>query len=396
MKTRSVFFAAFVTALASRPLLGCATDGPSADAPVDTENQIPTVDSGTDAADAEDAGPCNDCEYFPETCSADVLCPNEPFLASGPFDSRTQVTSIRGRSANDLWVTGALGTLAHFDGTSFSRADVPAESLRDVLLRDDGEVTFVSLDRQFSRSQESWEAHPLPTAPSEYGMWRRILHSVWANPGSEWVWAATEKTACLAAACIVNPNSRTPGLWRLRLSPSDAPRIESGLSTELCTALSCGNMASIHGASANVFWAVGDGGAAMRISDPDSATPAIRAFNTQTWGALHGVWAASDSDVWAVGANGVVRHYTGHPVTWDIVDVPTAEDLNAVWGSSPSDVWAVGNGATVLHYDGQAWTRVKIAGLGQRRPKLNAVWVSEPGHVWIGGQGVVISLGGKP
>jgi len=400
MKTRSVFFAAFVAALASRPLLGCATDGPNAIPPPNTENKVPTVDSGTDASDAEDAGPCDDCEYFPETCSADVLCANEPFVASGPFDLRNQVTSIRGRSANDLWVTGALGTLAHFDGTSFSYADVPGdESLRDVLLRDGGEVAFVSLDRLFSRggAEQSWQAHPVPTAPAEYGIWRRILHSVWANADSEWVWAATEKTACLASACFLNPNARTPGLWRLRLAPPDAPRLEPGLSAELCSALSCGSMASIHGASANVFWAVGDAGAAMRISDPDSATPVIRAFNTQTWSALHAVWAASDTDVWAVGANAIVRHYTGHPVTWDIVtDVPTTEDLNAVWGSSPSDIWAVGNNATVLHYDGQAWTRVKIAGLGRRRPKLNTVWVPQPGHVWIGGQGGVLSLGGKP
>ncbi|MBN9161999.1 MAG: hypothetical protein J0I07_13630 [Myxococcales bacterium] len=165
----------------------------------------------------------------------------------------------------------------------------------------------------------------------------------------------------------------------------------------MCARISCGDMMSIHGSSANDLWAVGNGGAAVRITEAESNAPTILAFNTQTLSTLHGVWAASESEAWAVGAQGLVRHYSGHPVLWDIVsDVPTNEDLFAVWGSSPSDVWVVGDAATVLHYDGVTWSRVKIASLGARRPKLTAVWVPSPGHVWIGGQGVLLSLGGKP
>jgi len=59
-------------------------------------------------------------------------------------------------------------------------------------------------------------------------------------------------------------------------------------------------------------------------------------------------------------------------------------------------VWAVGDGAVVLHYDGTRWSRMKIAGLGPRRPDLYTVWTAAPGHVWIGGHGVFLSLGGKP
>jgi len=79
-----------------------------------------------------------------------------------------------------------------------------------------------------------------------------------------------------------------------------------------------------------------------------------------------------------------------------VTDVPTDVDLNAVWGTSPDDVWAVGDAGVVLHFDGQKWSRMKIAGLGNRRPDLYAVWAPEPGHVWIGGQGILVALGGKP
>ncbi len=404
MRTRHVILAGVVSAFASSPLTGCATDGTNPGDPAVDENKVPIVDAGS--GDATDAGPCVDCEYFPDTCAGDVLCPNAQFAAAGDLDLRTQVNVIRGRSPDDVWLAGALGVAAHFDGSTWRRSDIGArESIRALWLGDGNEVSFVALERQFSRGLDvpdggapiaSWQARPAPSSPTGYTDWRRILHSTWGTPGSEWIWGATEDTACSSAACAFNKNLRTPGLWRVRVSDTAAPRIEAGLSADLCEAISCGSMTSVHGASASTFWAVGHAGAAIRITGPASDTPMLRAFNTQTWRALHAVWTATDTDAWAVGANGIVRHYTGHPVLWDIVaNVPTTESLNAVWGSSPSDVWVVGDNATVLHYDGSAWTRVKIAGLGVRRPKLTTVWVASPGHVWIGGQGVVLSLGGE-
>jgi hypothetical protein len=156
-------------------------------------------------------------------------------------------------------------------------------------------------------------------------------------------------------------------------------------------------MTSIHGLSPNELWAVGLSGATVRITDADSDTPSLKPFNSQTMNALNGVWVAPNGEAWSVGAEGTVRHYHGDSLLWDVVpDVPTRADLNAVWGTSPADIWAVGNAALVLHYDGSVWSRIAVAGLGQRRPDLTTVWTSAPGHVWIGGQGVLISLGGNP
>ena len=135
----------------------------------------------------------------------------------------------------------------------------------------------------------------------------------------------------------------------------------------------------------------------LHITDAQGASPVVTAFDSQTWVQFNGVWAASASEAFAVGGVGTIRHYTEATSSWEAMpDVPATETLRAVWGTSRSDVWVVGDDACVLHFDGQAWSRVEVMGLGDRRPDLYAVWTASPGHVWVGGDGVLLSLGGKP
>ena len=371
--------------------------------PSTVPDSAPTPVGGSDAAPTEpDAGPCLDCEYFPEACTPDALCSNGPFdpnTVGGSLDSRAQITVIRGRSPNDVWAAGALGALAHFDGTSWRRSDLgDDETLRALWLRDSEEVTVGMLDRIYARgldgldagsppSADGWTLHKSSASPAYSAYALKRFESAWAAPGAQSLWCAL----------LASEPGGSSGLWRLRLSASSTFEIGVGIASSVCRTLPCSQMKSIHGASANELWAVGAMGAVVRVTDAESDTPSVKAFDSQTWDALHGVWAASASEAWAVGARGTIRHYAGDPQAWDVVsDVPTIENLNAVWGSSPSDVWAVGNAGVVLHYDGSAWSRVKIAGLGTRRPNLTTVWVAAPGHVWIGGQGVTLSVGGKP
>ena len=359
-------------------------------------------DSGPDASSTEaDAGSCADCEYFPETCTPETFCLNGPFdpnTAGGSIDLRTQINVIRGRSPSDVWAAGALGALAHFDGTSWTRSNPgERETLRALWLRDSAEISLGMFERVYARgagiadagaapSSDGWTVHATALPPTAASGWAEFV-SAWAPDGSEWLWCAARAWA---------PGA-TNGIWRLRQSPSRTFEVGTVVAPEVCKTSPCSQIASIHGASANDLWAVGLTGATVRITDATSDTPNIETFYSQTWNALNGVWAASASEAWSVGAMGTIRHYTGQSSFWDVVsNVPTIEDLNAVWGSSSSDVWAVGDAGVVLHYDGKSWSRVKVAGLGPRRPNLTTVWVAGPGHVWIGGQGVILSLGGKP
>jgi hypothetical protein len=69
---------------------------------------------------------------------------------------------------------------------------------------------------------------------------------------------------------------------------------------------------------------------------------------------LFGIWEAAETDVWAVGDKGTIRHFDGEG--WKVVESNTSASLRDVWGSGPADVWAVGQvddgegkSGTILH-----------------------------------------------
>ena len=377
-------------AAASTLLAACALhESASPEVPVATVTLPPAEDAGLVDADADASCTTDDCEYFPTTCAPDVLCPSGPFDPGSPtmaLDWNTQINVIAGRSASDVWIAGTLGAVAHFDGTEWTPSDVGTQETQNILwLLDSAEVLLGAVNshsRLFTRGLEvdagtpvspgGWSRHPTLA-----GGHLSKLNAAWSMPGTRSLWVATPID-----------------LWRLRHQPGSTFEIIPGIPMTVCSSIPCRAMRSIHGASEGTVWAVGDLGAVVRITDADGATPTATPFNTKTWTGLSGVWAASDTDVWAVGGAGTILHYTGDPRRWEIVaDVPTSDNLNAAWGTSPSDIWAVGDAGVVLHYDGSRWSRVKVAGVGTRRPNLYTVWSSGAGHVWIGGQGILLALG---
>jgi len=376
--------------LASTALGACASDESGVTVDPDAAVSVPPAPDAAPSDDAEAPCTADDCEFFPEACTADALCPNGPFDPVNPdvgMDWRTRINVIRGRSASDVWLAGAVGAMAHFDGTSWTISDVGTKETQRVLwLRGSGEVAFGSFQQIYTRgagdadaavSAGGWSARDMPRAPDDFGF---VLRASWGAPGSESLWLATDST-----------------MWRMSVSPESTFEILPGLPSGACGAIQCNQILAIHGASAKTIWAVGEHGTALRITDADADEPVATPLNSLTHVGLSGVWAASDTDVWAVGGTGTIRHYTGDAVQWEVVpNVPTTENLNAVWGTSSSDVWVAGNGALVLHFDGTSWSRVKIAGLGARRPDLHTIWSSGPGKVWIGGYGVLLALGGNP
>ncbi|HEX3765224.1 MAG TPA: hypothetical protein VHW23_41290, partial [Kofleriaceae bacterium] len=107
---------------------------------------------------------------------------------------------------------------------------------------------------------------------------------------------------------------------------------------------------------------------------------------------LHGVWAASADDVFAVGDSGVIlRRVSG---TWTQMTSPTTNHLRGVWGLSSSNVWASGvavNGVgTVLHFDGTSWSLVSGP-----TTDLDSVWAASATDVWFTGSTVVLRWNGS-
>ncbi len=67
---------------------------------------------------------------------------------------------------------------------------------------------------------------------------------------------------------------------------------------------------------------------------------------------LNAVWGATASQVWAVGARGVIVHWDGRTV--QRVDSPTRWSLTSIVARDFNDAYA-GGGEVVLHFDGRTW-----------------------------------------
>jgi hypothetical protein len=128
----------------------------------------------------------------------------------------------------------------------------------------------------------------------------------------------------------------------------------------------------------------------------DPPTPENREFDEMTWtlgdkfpsAALNDVWTDSGSQVFAVGQDGIILHYSG--TEWRIMDSPTDKDLFGVWGSADPegngvDVFAVGSGGTILHFDGSDWNVMASLGVD-----LQGVWGTSAIDVYAVGQGGVL------
>jgi len=144
---------------------------------------------------------------------------------------------------------------------------------------------------------------------------------------------------------------------------------------------------------------------------------------------VNALWGTSDTDVWAVGARGLLVHHDGfgwspqpantdrrrlnalwgtpdgsHLVAvgelgtvlvfdgagWTRRDLPVSSELRAVWGFAPDDVWVVGSYAT-WHWDGTAWQ----AATGAASRDLYGLWGAAPDDVWaVGAWGTVLHFDG--
>jgi len=392
---------AAVSAQSMATLAACANDGASGVGPSDDANTpvpAPAVDGGLDAAEPDGSACTDDCEFFPDACTDDALCVASLFdgdAGSPGLDLRTHVHALVGRSPNDAWLSGAAGVVARFDGTSWRRSATNTQhSLYALWLLDGAEVAFDSPARIYARgldagadaptSDDGWSPLGSATLASAWTQAAPRIEASWSPAGTHTLWIGVTTTRS------------TPGVFRMRYSPSDG-RFEVTSPNANCLLVPCREVYGLDGVSADELWGVGPNGAAFRVTNAESDAPTFTGFTTDTMNALNGVWAAASNDVWAVGANGTVRRYRGDARAMEAYDeLPSKQHLYAVAGSSPSDMWIAGDEGTVFHYDGSAWTRIKVAGLGARRPRLERIWVPSPGKVWIAGQGALVSLGGKP
>lgn len=141
-------------------------------------------------------------------------------------------------------------------------------------------------------------------------------------------------------------------------------------------------------------WAVGN-----HLTPANSFQPVIRHFDGQQWTRvgslpLHGasgypvsVQALSDDDVWVglsslSGAPSRVAHWDGS--AWSVATLPGGSEIYHVWAADDSDVWAVGEGGQVEHYDGHSWSSITTP--APSGTELFSVSGSGPDDVWFAGR----------
>jgi len=357
------------------------------------------ADAGVDVNGA-DSGPAP-ADAAPEPCVPGTFCPMSLFgLRDDLLPHNARIEVVRGRSSSDVWAMGALGAIAHFDGSKWARKNVdPPYTLSGFWLKSDGILalstaqTAYALGLQLEPSAppattaDGWFriAEPTGAAPSPFGF---RFSSMWMLPDAEWLWGT------YLAGSPDEEVFGVAGLWRAHIVDA---HLEFGavLTSGECKIYRCQSMRGLHGASPDELWAVGSSGVILHVADAQSEAPVYVPFNSRTVVDLFGVWAAASDDAWAVGAQGTLLHY--HEGAWGRVEQSlTNEHLYAVWGTSKNDVWAVGSKATVLRYDGVEWKPFPVTGLNGAAPDLVTIWAADHEHAWIGGDGVLLALRGEP
>lgn len=111
---------------------------------------------------------------------------------------------------------------------------------------------------------------------------------------------------------------------------------------------------------------------------------------------LNAVWVSPDADMFAVGNNSDVAHYTATDDMWSVTRPFTSPKLYGVWGTGAEDVYAVGQlapaapdnlFATILHRSGAGWSQVQAI----QGSNLFTVWGSGSEDVYVGGvNGIIV------
>jgi len=241
---------------------------------------------------------------------------------------KTQASGVKknlyglwGPSFGDVYGVGTDGTVAHFNGTSWSIQQSPATTTLRAVHGADGEVWAVGDKGGVYRFKGT--------------AWEKVTYNKVNN--LKGVWAA-------AKTFVVAVGEYTIDLWDgTKFSPMPG---------------STGHrFYAVWGINSKNVWAVGEFGKIVRLvngvwqNQPSATSHTLRA-----------VWGTGPTDVWAVGDGGAVVHFDGE--VWSAVESGTLAKLNAVAGLGPKDVTIAGNKGAVLRYDGSQMVKEEV-GSGQ-------------------------------
>ncbi len=366
----------------------CASD-------VDAPSTPPIIDGGAEAAAPGDASPPEDGGSPTVPLCNDAFCRVAP-----PGAEAVALSGVWAKSASDVWVAGSSGYAARFDGTSWRRITTGTKAtIFAVAASGDGTVwgasggdSFLVLDRAVDGGVGVEVVDVVDAGFS--GVVRAI-----ATAGAREAWAVGDAFFDFFA----DPPPPIDFIWRYAPAADGATWAWRAVSppcpTDEFGQASCIKLNAVWAESAGRVWFAGDEGKVFRADTssldgdpPDAGEPTKRLelveMSSSSLRKLEALWGFGPNDIWAVGAQGVIRRWTGGDA-WTVVPSPVSADLHAVWGSRPDDVWAAGDDGVVLHWEGTTWSVIPTPYAAENRPRLYAV-SGTGGDVWIAGEATLL------
>ncbi|MBX3205721.1 MAG: hypothetical protein KF764_11680 [Labilithrix sp.] len=369
-RTRAGLVYAGVVATAAMHLWCSSDDDAQAGPGPDAGGEDAPLDAGAEAE--ADAGAVPEC--------SDAFC-----RVALPGVNAVGLYGLHAKSASEIWLVGSRGFAARFDGAAWRLVPTGiTAAIFGVTSTSDGTVWAASSGHAFLKLNGA----PDGGVETVDGGFKGVVHAIGAN-GPE-VFAVGKMFFDFSSGEPPSDN-----IWRYGAVPDAGDPAWHAVSPPCPMGEwepECLELRAIWVESASRQWFAGDDGRVFRTdtsaADPTATRLELAEMNSSSLRRLSGLWGFGANDVWAVGAQGVIRHYTGGDA-WTAVASPVNEDLHGVWGARPDDVWAVGDRGTVVHWDGEAWTVKDVPFPEENRPRLYAV-AGAGGDVWIAGVGVLL------
>ncbi len=381
--------------------IACASDG--TDDKAEPSPDVPSVQAPD--AMADDAAPDADAGTDTTSCSPSKLCA----VPSAVLARGVKLTSIWGSSKSDVWAVGSGGTVLHYDGANWEKADPAGATpesgdsytLRSVWLERPDDVWIA--DGQAIRHTNGWKG-PSATEWSFLSLTQGQCtpSSIRGSGGRVWVanglvsgfcpWQLGTFEGWPDAGPHVVPHLGEESAWISMAAPH---RDEAWASYSWRPPVSPAPWGQPEGVGHRVFRlssATGDGGAS------DDAAWKTEELDGRTHRPMPAVWA-DEHAVWLAGDGGTLRRLARADMQtkkFEIVPSPVSTDLKTLFGFGPNDIWAVGDESTVIHWDGTSWTKLSTPfDEAEDKPNLVAVWGSSPDDVWIVGDGTMLHFQGN-
>ena len=237
----------------------------------------------------------------------------------------TNSMSVWASSSSDIWLSGGVQNLQHYDGNSWSMPTQPGTINRYYTFGFGPGQVYTTGQNGFAtgavHSCTTTACGVVHYAPVELaGIWGRSASDLYVG-GDGYI-------------------ARYNGAgW-------------TSIATGLSQAFNTNRFESISGGETRTFFAGRNG---MIFSYDGSV---LSQMLTGTTVHLSSISAVNDNLAFAVGANGTILRWDG--AAWTAMNSGTTEHLNGVFAMSGSGVYVTGNNGTVLYFNGTSWVPVDI------------------------------------